>query len=203
MGISIKTVAMTVLTGMLMLLMWIYYAHYNQVTQELLTSRGFPERNFSDLYPCWLGSRELLLHGRDPYSPEVTREIQQGYYGRPLDNRRPSDPIDEQRFAYPLFVVFLLAPTIGLPFGVVKILFTIILLAAAAWTILFWGKAEGFRLGTNQSLALILFSLASIPFAQGIQLQQPSVFVAFLIAASLWALGRQRLFEAGLLLGFS
>ena len=37
---------------------------------------GRPRGNLSDLYPRWLGARELLLHHRDPYSPEVTREIQ-------------------------------------------------------------------------------------------------------------------------------
>ena len=35
-----------------------------------------PRGNLSDLYPRWLGARELLLNGRDPYGPEITREIQ-------------------------------------------------------------------------------------------------------------------------------
>ena len=30
----------------------------------------------------------MLLHDRNPYSAEVTRDIQIGYYGRPLDSRR-------------------------------------------------------------------------------------------------------------------
>ena len=38
-----------------------------------------PRGNLSDLYPRWLGARELLLRHRDPYSAEVTREIQSGY----------------------------------------------------------------------------------------------------------------------------
>src|ERR1700728_2468522 len=73
---------------------------------------GTPRGNLSDLYPRWLGARELLLHHRDPYSPEVTREIQIGYYGRQLNPARLSDPKDQQGFAYPVYVVFLLAPTI-------------------------------------------------------------------------------------------
>ena len=75
-----------------------------------------PRGNLSDLYPRWLGARELLRHGRNPYSAEITREIQQGYYGRPLDPARPDDPKDQQGFAYPAYVVFLLAPTVDLPF---------------------------------------------------------------------------------------
>src|SRR5262245_46996665 len=31
-------------------------------------SHDSPRGNLSDLYPRWLGARELLLHGRDPYS---------------------------------------------------------------------------------------------------------------------------------------
>src|SRR4051794_38817837 len=80
-------------------------------------SHGRPRGNLSDLYPRWLGARELLLHGRDPYSAEVTREIQAGYYGRQLDPNRDGDPKDQQGFAYPAYVVFLLAPVIKLPFA--------------------------------------------------------------------------------------
>ena len=120
-----------VLPFVLVLLMWGYYAHTRQLIEQRLDAIGFPERNFSDLFPRWLGTRELLLHGRDPYSAEITREIQQGYYGRPIDPTRTSDPIDEQRFAYPLCVVFLLAPTVTLPFIVVKWLFTAILAVLA------------------------------------------------------------------------
>ena len=79
-----------------------------------------PRGNLSDLYPRWLGARELLRHGRNPYSAEITREIQQGYYGRPLDATRADDPKDQQAFAYPAYVVFLMAPTIDLPFNVVQ-----------------------------------------------------------------------------------
>src|SRR5689334_25440194 len=86
-------------------------------------AHGQPRGNFSDLYPRWLGTRELLLHHRDPYSPEITREIQTGYYGRPLDPTRPSDPKDQQAFAYPVYVAFVLAPSVFLPFAVVHTIF--------------------------------------------------------------------------------
>ncbi len=42
----------------------------------------------SDLYPRWYGSRELLLHGRNPYSSDVSREIQVWQRGRPSARRR-------------------------------------------------------------------------------------------------------------------
>ncbi len=58
-----------------------------QIADAAVHSR--PRGNLSDLYPRWLGARELLLRGRNPYSADITREIQQGYYGRPLDPARP------------------------------------------------------------------------------------------------------------------
>jgi hypothetical protein len=97
--------------------MWFYFDRIlvaHQVAEALAHDR--PRGNLSDLYPRWLGARELLLHGRNPYAADVTQEIQRGYYGRALDSRR-NDPRDEQGFAYPVYVVFLLAPSVGLPFG--------------------------------------------------------------------------------------
>src|SRR5207248_1822635 len=153
-----------VLAFFLALSMWGYYAHTRQLIAQRLAANGFPERNFSDLFPRWLATRELLLNGCDPYSAEVTRDIQRGYYGRPLDRSRATDPIDEQRFAYPLFVVFLLAPTIGLPFTVVKSLFTLLRSASAVWTVLLW-SVSGWRsrkwVAISFFTVLIVFMLAS------------------------------------------
>src|SRR5271166_3341386 len=62
-----------------------------------------------DLYPRWLGTRELLLRGRNPYGPEVSHEIQIAYYGHIVtqDYSQPGRKmVDEQRFAYPVYVVF-------------------------------------------------------------------------------------------------
>ena len=73
-----------------------------------------PRGNLSDLYPRWLGARELLLHHRNPYGDDISLEIQKGYYGRALDPANPNDPKDQQGFAYPVYVVFLLAPLIRL-----------------------------------------------------------------------------------------
>ena len=48
----------------------------------------------NDFYQVWLGAREWLHERRDPYSPEMTRDIQIGLYGRPLD--RPGDQVDRR-----------------------------------------------------------------------------------------------------------
>ena len=191
------------LAFVLALLMWGYCARTRQLAGERLNADGFPERNFSDLFPPWLAARSLLLDGRDPYSPQVTKEIQRGYYGRPIDSARQTDPIDQQAFAYPLFVVFLLAPTIYLPFTIVKPLFTLILLACAAGTVFLWIQFLGVKLRRENFLTCVLLTLASIPYAAGVQYQQLSVLVAFFLAAAVRALAAKKFAFAGSLLAIA
>src|ERR1700678_1115872 len=79
----------------------------NEIRDQIRSQMG-------DLYPRWLGTQELLLRGRNPYGPEVSHEIQKAFYGHAVsqDYSQPGRKVDEQRFAYPLYVVFLLAPTV-------------------------------------------------------------------------------------------
>src|SRR5262249_10527593 len=70
-----------------------------------------------DFYPIWLTGRELFLRGRNPYTQEMTRDIQIGLYGRAMDPRRASDPpIDFRAFSYPLYMDILAAPLLPLTF---------------------------------------------------------------------------------------
>jgi len=56
--------------------------------------------HFCDLYPRWYGARELLLRGRDPYSQEVSQEIQVWSYGHKLAPEPGAPQLqDENRFA--------------------------------------------------------------------------------------------------------
>ena len=59
--------------------MWLYFDRVLAPHQRVDAAvKHSPRGNLSDLYPRWLGSRELLLHHRDPYSKEIAREIQAG-----------------------------------------------------------------------------------------------------------------------------
>jgi len=184
--------------------MWIWVQRIAipyQVSQA--NAKGIPRGNLSDLYPRWLGARELLVHGRDPYGSDVTREIQVGYYGRAIDSDRPNDPKDQQAFAYPLYIVFLLAPTIGLPFPVVqKIVLGLLVLLTAA-SVLFWLRALGWRISAAWQLVWILLVTGCFPAIQAFMLQQLTLLVAALVAASLYCIVRQRLVMAGGLLALS
>jgi len=164
---------------------------------------GTPRGNLSDLYPRWLGARELLLHGRDPYSPEITREIQIGYYGRPLDPASPSDPKDQQGFAYPAYVVFLLAPTIGIAFPIVQTGFRWFLVALTAAAVLLWLRTLRWRPSFTVTAILIALTLGSFQVLQGIKLQQLSLLVGGLIAGCALLLAEGYFALAGILLALA
>ncbi len=162
-----------------------------------------PRGNLSDLYPRWVGAKELLLHGRDPYSAEVSREIQAGYYGRPLDPSRPDDPKDEQGFAYPVYVVFLLAPTIGLPFAIVQKGFFWILVILTSVSVLLWLRVLRWSAPFGTQVSLLALTLGSLAVMQGLKLQQLSLLVAGLIAIAIALLVADYLVAAGVLLAFA
>ena len=161
---------------------------------------GRPRGNLSDLYPRWLGARELLLHGRDPYSAEMTRDIQRGVYGRTLDPSRANDPKDKQAFAYPVYVVFLLAPTITLDFAEIRPVFSMLLIVLVLVTVLIWKSVFEIKLSGAGLLIAALLTLASFPVVLGIRLQQLTIVVAALLAASFLARQSNRLLLSGFLM---
>jgi hypothetical protein len=184
--------------------MWFYVQHVlipHQMAEAV--QRGTPRGNLSDLYPRWLGARELLLHHRDPYGVEVTGEIQDGYYGRSLDPSRPNDPRDQQGFAYPVYVVFLLAPTVNLPFAVVQAGFRWFLVFLTIASVLLWLRALRWRTSFTAIATIVTLGLGSFPVLQGIKLQQLSLLVAGLIAGVVVLIAADDLFPAGLLVALA
>jgi len=158
-----------------------------------------PRGNFSDLYPRWLGARELLLHNRDPYSPEIAREIQIGYYGRPVDPTQQGDP----SFAYPVYVVFLLAPTITLPFPVVRAVFEWFLILLICLNVLLWLKVLHWTPPLLIAASLIIFTLGYFPVVQGLKLQQFTLLVSGFITGSVLLVVSRQLLFAGILLALA
>jgi hypothetical protein len=171
-------------------------------------ANGKPVGNMSDLYPRWLGAREALLHHRNPYSPEVTREIQTGFYGRPLDAKRPADPRDQVGFAYPLYVVFLLAPTVGFRFSVVTEYARWFLLFGTAvsvplWVQGLWARGFGLRFSRLTVLATMVLALSTFTVVEGFHEQQLTLLVGLLLAAAAAAAARGWLALSGFLLALS
>jgi len=161
---------------------------------------GRPRGNLSDLYPRWVGARELLLFGRDPYSAEVAREAQAGYYGRPLESSRPNDLKDQEGFAYPVYVVFYLAPTVRLPFAIVRERFFWLLVILTAASALIWLRVLAWPASFATGAVVVVLTMGSLAVMQGLKLEQISLLVAALIAVAVWLLVRDFQVAAGIVL---
>lgn len=200
----LQPVVMLVLAVVAAASMWFYVIGILRVRQIADSeARQIPRGNLSDLYPRWLGTRELLLHRRNPYSHEVTLEIQEGYYGRRLDPARPNDPKDQQGFAYPVYVVFLFAPLIGIPFSALLVAFQWLLALLTAASILLWLRVLKWQLPPMAVAACIVLTLGSYPAVQGIKLQQLSLLVAALLAGAVAGVASGFLFCGGALLALT
>jgi len=156
--------------------------------------------HYSDLYPRWYGSQQLLLHGRDPYGPEVSKEIQVWSYGRPV---APGELKDEDRFAYPVFVAFLLGPTVVLPFPQVVSLFRWVLPIAALISVPLWIKMLRWKCDHTVLGCLTLLSFGSFQVLESVYLQNLVLLGAVFLAGAGASLGAGRLALAGVLLALS
>ena len=167
---------------------------------DAVSNRAGGYRYDSDLYPIWVGSRELF-QGRDPYAPALTAQIETGLYGRPLDRSHALDAhVNMRAFAYPLYTIFLYAPIAAVPFPQVQIVISIILPALAALTVALWLRVLRTHFCWPGYLAAICLTLASYPVLEGIYAGQPGLLVALFIAGTFVALGRGQYVLAGVLL---
>lgn len=179
---------------------WIYASHLlipYQIRED--AAHGRPRGNLSDLYPRWLGSKELLLHGRDPYTLEMTREIQTGFYGRPLDRDQAGNQY-QQGFYYPAYVAFFLAPTIYVPFHDLDKGFFWILVMLTVVNVFMWLRMLHWSVPPLELASLIVLILGSLPLMEGLKLQQISLFVLPLLAIAMVLLASDRQIPAGILL---
>jgi hypothetical protein len=152
----------------------------------------------NDFYPRWRGTRALVLEGRDPYSDEVTLEIQKAMYGRPA-----REDEDQVAFAYPLYVSLLIFPFSLLPYPVAQAFWisTLVLALLAALVLIL--RTAGWVPSPPQLVGLALWSVFFYPSARSLVLGQLSILVFALLALSLWATRRGRPFLAGCSLALS
>lgn len=166
---------------------------------------GDLKAQLGDLYSPWVGTRELLLHRRNPYGQDVSHEIQMAIYGHAIQQtygEAGAGVVNEQRFAYPVYVVLLMAPTVPMDFARVQRwapLALALLIAASvllALDILHW-------LSWEPAVAAVLFTLGSPQIVQGLRLEQLGLVVACLLMAAAWSVHKGYLAAAGVLLAFS
>ena len=159
---------------------------------------------FSDLYAPWWAAHELLLHRRNPYSPEIAHEIQTVIYGAPSTPDSPDDPAGiGGGFAYPPYAVLLLWPTVYLSFSQAQKIFLGVSLLATLLSLALWLRILRFRPSPLLWLTIALFTLGSFPALQAMKLQNLSVIAAALIAVALFLLAANHLVVAGIFLAVS
>jgi glycosyl transferase family 87 len=152
----------------------------------------------ADLYPSWYAAKQVFVEHRNPYSQKAALAIQRGIYGRTVP--QGGTPMrDEQRFVYPLFGIFAMAPLAWLSFAAAqKLVFWIFIILAVAGTCL-WARAMQVRC-TPVMLALVM---ATFPITSGIVVRQPSVLYLFFLAFAAWAAKKDRFILAGAAAAFA
>ena len=156
---------------------------------------------FSDLYAEWWATHEVFLHRRNPYTPGVAHEIQTVIYGAAVSGIRPGAPADiAGGFAYPLYVAFLLSPTLHMPFPAVQTMAIFLFLALSLISVLLWLYVMGWPFNTFKTFLIAAFAVGSFPALEGIRLQNLSILAAFLVACAVASITAERLGLAGALL---
>jgi hypothetical protein len=183
--------------------MYFYWNHLPQNIDAIAPSVAPRAHPLTDLYAQWYGARELLLHHRDPYGDDITRELQAAYYGKDLEPSQADDPSHQQRFAYPLYVVLLLAPTVGMQFHTVQIVFLWLLAAVTALSIPLWARATSLNLSPRGLAIALIVTFTSMPVMQGLGILQLGLLVAALLASAAAATISGHLFLAGALLAIA
>lgn len=157
----------------------------------------------ADFYPLWLTSREALLRRADPYSSQMTGQIQTGLFGCQLAVCAPAASPDDRAFAHPAFANLLIWPFALFPFSVVRIMLAAILPLVVAASILLWLYALRLQANCATIASLILLTLSSYSVLEGLFAEQLGLLVGFFLAASIAAVVAQRLFLAGGLLALA
>lgn len=132
------------------------------------------------------------LHGADPYSPEMTREIQA------VAGHDPG-----QGFDYPILLGVLLAPFAYVPWPALRLGFVLALIPALFVSFWLCVPLLGLRVTRAGAGAIALFCLCSWPVVYGLRLQQPTLLIAVLVFPACWLLHREREVVPGILLAMA
>ncbi len=157
----------------------------------------FPSGN--DFFVRWLGGREYLLHGTNPFDRSIAEKAQITMFGHLAG---PEDR-DQAYFAYPLYTLYFFWPLSLIPYAwaqaIWMTLLQFILLGVTALSI----RLAGWR-PPNWLFWLTLFwGIFFYNGARAIILGQFSILVGLFLLLALWAIERRRDGWAGVLLALT
>jgi len=153
-----------------------------------------------DFYPKWFTTRESRLGDHDIYSREMTRQIQIGLFGRPVDPHRKFDPpIDYRQYSYPAFTNLILWPSALFDFPRLRMALTLLLPTLTALSIWMWLKALRWKIHPMWVATIMVLTLSTYQLLEAFFALQPGLFVGFFLAAAALAIRGNRLMLAGAL----
>lgn len=146
-----------------------------------------PNENRLDFYPRWVGAR-AILHRDNPYSAQVTEQIQLGMFGQV----QPPDH-DQHRFAYSALIAWLLLPFWLMPFPIAAgvwgglAFLLLLILPIAVFNLLGW-RAPPLALAIVLLFTILVFRYPINAYLLG-------QFIPFLLGclvAAWWGLSRDK-----------
>ncbi len=163
---------------------------YNGLTRHALGA--------NDFYSRWMGARALFLRGENPYSENVTREIQMGMYGQLARVDQ-----DQVAFAYPLYAAYVAAPLVIFPYAVAQALWMALLVMGVVAGALALAFVNRLALSPITLAAILLGALFFYPSVRGIFLGQYALFSFTLVALASFAIATEHATTAGILLALA
>lgn len=155
-------------------------------------------RGSADLVPRWKGAELFWREGTSPYDDRVALESQNLIYGRPA---RPGE--DEVRFAYPFYMIYIIAPLVPFEFHTAAAVFMELMLLGLLLALALLLDALRWLPPPPVTGLLVLFTVTDYFAIRGLLLGQPALIAYIAHMGALWAILRQRDGLAGVLLAVS
>lgn len=178
-----------ILAGLLLVLI----AAESFALHTVYTSK-FPGAN--DFFVRWIGGRELLQYGTNPYDRSVAEMAQKSMFGRLT---RPEDK-DEAYFAYPLYTLYFFWPLSYVPYAWAQAIWMVVLQFMLLGSTILAIRLAGWRPPTWLFWFTILWGILFYNGARAIILGQFSILVTLALFLALWAIQSRRDGWAGLFL---
>lgn len=169
-------------------------AGYVWGTYEFFTRRYNGGNDLFVRYAAW---RAYLFEGRDPYSPEVTREIQVGMWGRPSD--RPG----EAEMVYPLYALVVQWPFVFMPWEWARALYMVLCQVFIVVGLILTARLLEWKLNSILFVGMALWAIVFYPEARGVILGQIVITQYLFAVLALWCLREKQEVWGGICLALT
>jgi hypothetical protein len=142
-------------------------------------------RSGNDMTPRWVGTKNLMTKGIDPYSDEGQVLIENAYFGHSLSESEKLSR-DRQHYAYPLHVVFLYIPLIYMNISNAYLFMWLINFLSFIITCFLWIRLLELEYNYAIAIGLTAALLASPITWYTMQARQPLILVLGFLSCSLY-----------------